>query len=133
MSGAERAVASLSREKAGCEEWAALSEDWLEEDTEQFLRTKIESMEVVFTDRCEEKSNLQEVGFAQRAKRMRRNTKTGLISSQTSCREGQKDPSRRRRSWIRRRLVVTNGARGHGAGVLDARVSASMITNRSAD
>ena len=27
MSGAERAVASLSREKAGCEEWAALSEE----------------------------------------------------------------------------------------------------------
>ena len=27
MSGSERAVASLSREKAGCEEWAALSEE----------------------------------------------------------------------------------------------------------
>ena len=27
MSGPERAVASLSREKAGCEEWAALSEE----------------------------------------------------------------------------------------------------------
>ena len=106
-------------------------------------------MEVVFADRCEEKSNLEEVGCAQRAKRMRRNTKTGLISSQTSCREGQKDPGeddeqedsvmkgflRRRRSWTRRRLVtrVANGARGHGAGVLDAGVSASMITNRSAD
>ena len=108
MSGPERAVASLSREKAGCEEWAALSEELadlqaspdeeirrltelfrtgsrpatlkrqpnlqerlsvsnvkdksdspLEEDTEQFLRTKIESMEVAFADRCEEKSNLE--------------------------------------------------------------------------
>ena len=28
---------------------------------------------------------------------------------------------------------VANGARGHGAGVLDAGVSASMITKRSAD
>ena len=27
MSGSKRAVASLSREKAGCEEWAALSEE----------------------------------------------------------------------------------------------------------
>ena len=60
--------------------------------TEQFLRTKIESMEVAFADRCEEKSNLEEVGCAQRAKRMRNNTKTGLVSSQTSCREGQEDP-----------------------------------------
>ena len=109
MSGSERPVASLSREKAGCEEWAALSEELadlqaspdeeirrltglfrtgcrpltlkrqpnleerssvsnvktsqtrhLEEDTEQFLRTKIESMEVAFADRCEEKSNLEE-------------------------------------------------------------------------
>ena len=38
----------------------------------------IESMEIVFADRCEERSNLEEVGCAQRAKRMRRNTKTGL-------------------------------------------------------
>jgi len=107
MSGPERAVASLSREKAGCEERAALSEELadlqassdeeirrltelteqlqatytqetnelrreierleredksdsqLEEDTEQLLRAKIESMEVAFADRCEEKSNLE--------------------------------------------------------------------------
>ena len=110
MSGPERAVASLSREKAGCEEWAALSEELadlqsspdeenqeidralqnklqtsytqetteppreieclecedrsdspLEEDTEQFLRAKIESMEVAVADRCEEKSNLEKL------------------------------------------------------------------------
>ena len=40
--------------------------------------------------------------------------------------------SRRRRSWTRRRLVtrVANSDRGHGAGVLDAGVSASMITKQ---
>ena len=40
--------------------------------------------------------------------------------------------SRRRRSWTRRRLVtrVANSDRGHGAGVLDAGVSASMITEQ---
>ena len=39
---------------------------------------------------------------------------------------------RRRRSWTRRRLVtrVANSDRGHGAGVLDAGVSASMITEQ---
>ena len=141
MSGPERAVASLSREKAGCEEWAALSEELADLQaspdeeirslTELFrtgsrpatlkrqpnlqerlsvsnvrtsqtrhwkrtrnssLRTKIESMEVAFADRCEEKSNLEKRLDALRERRMRRNTKTGLISSQTSCREAQKDP-----------------------------------------
>ena len=49
----------------------------------------------------------------------------------------QEDPvmqgaSRRRRSWTRRRLVtrVANSDRGHGAGVLDAGVSANMITKQ---
>ena len=75
-----------------CLECEDKSDSPLEEDTEQFLRTKVESMEVAFADRCEEKSNLEKVGCAQRAKRMRRNTTTGLISSQTSCREEQEDP-----------------------------------------
>ena len=66
-------------------------------------------------------------------------TTTGLISSQTVCRVERRTgrpcdarASRRRRSWTRRRLVTTvaNSDRGHGAGVLDARVSASMITEQ---
>ena len=73
-------------------------------------------------------------------------TTTGLISNQTVCRVASVFPgekrrtrrpcdaraSRRRRSWTRRRLVtrVANSDRGHGAGVLDAGVSASMITEQ---
>ena len=71
---------------------------------------------------------------------------TGLISSQTVCRVGRGFPaedgrtgrpcdaraSRRRGSWTRRRLVtrVANSDRGHGTGVLDAGLSASMITEQ---
>ena len=41
-----------------CLECEDKSDSPVEEDTEQFLRTKIESMEVAFADRCEKKSNL---------------------------------------------------------------------------
>ena len=49
--------------------------------------------------------------------------------------EGPQVKTTIRKNLTPRRLVtrVANGARGHGAGVLDAGVSASMITNRSAD
>ena len=73
-------------------------------------------------------------------------TTTGLILSNTACRVAggslvkktqtgrpyDARASRRRRSWTRRRLVtrVANCDRGHGAGVLDAGVSASMITEQ---
>ena len=42
-----------------CLECEDKSDSPLVEDTEQFLRTKIVSMEVAFADRCEEKSNLE--------------------------------------------------------------------------
>ena len=42
-----------------CLECEDKSDSPLEEDTEQFLRAKVESMEVAFADRCEEKSNLE--------------------------------------------------------------------------
>ena len=45
--------------KIECLECEDKSDSPLEEDTEKFLRTKIESMEVAFADRCEEKSNLE--------------------------------------------------------------------------
>ena len=80
---------------------------------------------------------------------MRRNTKTGPISIQTSCRGEQEGPGeddeeedlvmKGLRDDVDRRLDdgwsrgSRIGARGHGAGVLDAGMSASMITNRSAD
>ena len=58
-----------------CLECEDKSDSLLEVDTKQFLLTKIESLEVAFADRCEEKSNLEKVLGALSERRGREGTR----------------------------------------------------------